>query len=134
MVIEARRSRHRWHPRCVDRARWLRPGLRDRVLLRVIVAWHLHGRGEERETRTVRLIGVTFFALAACLVVEITPDLIAHARPGHSVPRIAVTATALIMMPLLAVAKRRTGRAVNNRAVIADSAETAFRASPPPPC
>ena len=29
-------------------------------------------------------------------------------------------------MPLLAVAKRRTGQAMNNRAIIADSAETAF--------
>jgi divalent metal cation (Fe/Co/Zn/Cd) transporter len=29
-------------------------------------------------------------------------------------------------MPLLAVAKRRTGQAMSNRAVIADSAETAF--------
>ncbi|MGH3194106.1 MAG: cation transporter [Streptosporangiaceae bacterium] len=92
----------------------------------VIVVWQLHGRGGERETRAVRLIGVTFFALAAYLTAESIRDLIAQARPEHSVPGIAVTAAALIVMPLLAVAKRRTGQAMSNRAVIADSAETAF--------
>jgi divalent metal cation (Fe/Co/Zn/Cd) transporter len=92
----------------------------------VIVAWQLHGQGEERETRAVRLIGVTFFALAAYLAAESIRDLTGQARPGHSLPGIAVTAAALIVMPLLAVAKRRTGQAMNNRAIIADSAETAF--------
>ena len=92
----------------------------------VIVAWQLHGQGEERETRAVRLIGVTFFALAAYLAAESIRDLTSQARPGHSLPGIAVTAAALIVMPLLAVAKRRTGQAMNNRAIIADSAETAF--------
>ena len=92
----------------------------------VIVVWQLHGQGEQRETRAVRLIGVTFFALAAYLAVESIRDLIDQARLEHSIPGIAVTAAALIVMPLLAVAKRRTGQAMNNRAVIADSDETAF--------
>lgn len=92
----------------------------------VIVVWQLHGQGEERETRAVRLIGATFFVLAAYLAVQSTRDLIDQARPEHSLPGIAVTAAALIVMPLLAIAKRRTGQAMNNRAVIADSAETAF--------
>ena len=37
-----------------------------------------------------------------------------------------MTAAALIVMPLLAVAKRRTGRALGNRTLIADSAESAL--------
>jgi len=92
----------------------------------LIVVWQLQGQGEERETRAVRLIGVTFFVLAAYLAVESIRDLIGQARPEHSAPGIAVTAAALIVMPILAIAKRRTGQAMNNRAVIADSAETAF--------
>lgn len=36
----------------------------------VIVVWQLRGDGEDRETRAVRLIGVTFFTLAAYLIVE----------------------------------------------------------------
>ena len=89
-----------------------------------VVVWQL--RGEDRETRAVRLIGVTFFALAAYLAVEGIRDLAGRARPEQSIPGLAVTAAALVVMPLLAVAKRRTGRALGNRTLIADSAETAF--------
>jgi divalent metal cation (Fe/Co/Zn/Cd) transporter len=90
----------------------------------VIVVWQL--RGEDRETRAVRLIGVTFFALAAYLTAESIHDLITRARPGEPIAGIAVSAAALIVMPVLAIAKRRTGRALGNRTLIADSAETAF--------
>jgi divalent metal cation (Fe/Co/Zn/Cd) transporter len=90
----------------------------------VIVVWQL--RGEDRETRAVRLIGVTFFALAAYLTAESIHDLITRARPGESIAGIAVSAAALIVMPVLAIAKRRTGQALGSRTLIADSAETAF--------
>jgi divalent metal cation (Fe/Co/Zn/Cd) transporter len=92
----------------------------------VIVVWQLRGRGEERETRAVRLIGLTFFALAAYLFVESIRDLAGHTRPEQSVPGLAITGAALLVMPVLALAKRRVGQALNNRALIADSAETAF--------
>jgi len=49
-----------------------------------------------------------------------------QARPGQSVAGLAVTAAALAVMPGLAIAKRRTGQAMGNRTLIADSAETAF--------
>jgi divalent metal cation (Fe/Co/Zn/Cd) transporter len=91
-----------------------------------IVVWQLRGEGEERETRGVRLIGVTFFALAAYLSAESIHDLVSRARPGHSVAGLAVTAAALVVMPGLAIAKRRTGQALGSRTLIADSAETAF--------
>lgn len=95
-------------------------------LAAAIVVWQLRGGGEERETRAVRLIGVTFFVLAAYLAVEGIRDLTTQARPGQSVPGLAIAGAALIVMPLLAVAKHRTGRALGNRTLIADSAETAF--------
>jgi divalent metal cation (Fe/Co/Zn/Cd) transporter len=93
-----------------------------------IVVWQLRGEveGQDRETRAVRLIGLTFFALAAYLTVEGIRDLATHARPGQPIAGLAVTAAALLVMPLLAVAKRRTGRELGNRTLIADSAETAF--------
>jgi divalent metal cation (Fe/Co/Zn/Cd) transporter len=93
-----------------------------------IVIWQLRGEiaGQDRETRAVRLIGVTFFALAAYLTVQSIRDLATAARPGHSIPGLAVTAAALIVMPALAVAKRHTGQALGNRTLVADSAETAF--------
>jgi divalent metal cation (Fe/Co/Zn/Cd) transporter len=93
-----------------------------------IVIWQLRGEiaGQDRQTRATRLIGMTFFALAAYLTVDSIRDLAAGARPGQSVPGLTVTAAALIVMPVLAVAKRRTGQALGNRTLVADSAETAF--------
>ena len=98
-------------------------------LAAIIVIWQLRGDGEDRETRAVRLIGVTFFALAAYLTAESIHDLVTRARPGQSVAGLAITAAALAVMPLLAIAKRRTGQAMGNRTLIADSAETAFCAA-----
>jgi divalent metal cation (Fe/Co/Zn/Cd) transporter len=91
-----------------------------------IVVWQLRGGGEERETRAVRLIGLTFFALAAYLAADSIHDLVSHARPEQSGPGLAITAAALLVMPGLAIAKHRTGQALGNRTLIADSAETAF--------
>jgi divalent metal cation (Fe/Co/Zn/Cd) transporter len=91
-----------------------------------VVIWQLRGASEERETRALRLIGVTFFALAAYLVIESTHDLISQTRAGQPVAGIAVTAAALVVMPLLALGKRRTGQALGNRTLIADAAESAF--------
>lgn len=92
----------------------------------IIVVWQLRGDGHERETRAVKLIGVTFFALAAYLAVEGIRDLAVQARPGPSAPGLAITAAALVVMPLLALAKYRTGQALGNRTLTADAAESAF--------
>ncbi|MGA3151823.1 MAG: cation transporter [Streptosporangiaceae bacterium] len=91
-----------------------------------VVVWQLRGDAEERETRATRLIGVTFFALAAYLAAESIRDLVSQARPEPSAAGIAITAAALLVMPGLALAKRRTGQALGNRTLIADAAETAF--------
>jgi divalent metal cation (Fe/Co/Zn/Cd) transporter len=89
-----------------------------------IVIWQLRGNSDERETRAVRFIGVTFFVLAAYLAVEGIRDLIGHARPEASVPGLVVAAAALVVMPGLALAKQRTGQALGNRTLIADAAES----------
>jgi divalent metal cation (Fe/Co/Zn/Cd) transporter len=98
------------------------------LLSATIVIWQLRGEiaGQDRQTRALRLIGVTFFALAAYLTIDSIRDLATRAQPGQSVPGLAVTAAALVVMPVLAVAKRRTGQQLGNRTLVADSAETAF--------
>jgi divalent metal cation (Fe/Co/Zn/Cd) transporter len=92
----------------------------------IVVVWQLGGDGDERETRAVRLIGVTFFVLAAYLAVESIRDLAGHVKPEQSVPGLVVAAAALLVMPVLALAKRRTGQALGNRTLTADAAESAF--------
>ena len=91
-----------------------------------IVVWQLRGGGEERQSRAVRLIGVTFFVLAAYLAAESINDLINQARPEQAIAGLIVTAAAVLVMPSLAVAKQRTGKAMANRTLIADAAESAF--------
>ena len=94
----------------------------------MIVIWQLRGEiaGQQRETRAVRLIGLTFFALAAYLAAESIHDLLTRARPGESIAGLAVSAAALVVMPVQAVAKRRTGQAMGNRTLVAESAESFF--------
>lgn len=90
-----------------------------------IVIWRLRG-GSQREERAVRLIGVTFFLLATYLVIESSRDLISAAKPGVATAGLIVTAAALLVMPLLAVAKRRTGQALGDQTLMADAAESAL--------
>jgi divalent metal cation (Fe/Co/Zn/Cd) transporter len=95
-----------------------------------VVVWQLRGTvSQERETRALRLIGGSFFALAVYLTVESITDLVSQQRPAQSLAGIAVTAAALVVMPLLALAKRRTGRQLGNQVLVADAAESAFCAS-----
>ncbi len=91
-----------------------------------VVIWELRGADQERERSATRLIGVTFFILAGYVAVEAIRDLITHARPHASLPGLAITVAALIVMPTLAVGKRHVGRALNNRPLLADAAETTF--------
>jgi divalent metal cation (Fe/Co/Zn/Cd) transporter len=89
-----------------------------------VVIWQLRGVTEERERRALRLIALSFFALAAYVVVEAARDLVLGAEAGESGVGIALASASLIAMPLLGVAKRRTGQRLGSPTLIADSAET----------
>ena len=92
-----------------------------------VVVWQLRGTvSEERESQALRLIAVTFFALAVYLAIESVADLVSQHRPEQSTAGIVVTAAVLVVMPLLALAKRRTGQLLDNRALVADAVESAF--------
>jgi divalent metal cation (Fe/Co/Zn/Cd) transporter len=89
-----------------------------------VVIWELRGVGEERERRALRLIAISFFVLAAYVGIEAVRDLLIRAEPRESMPGIALAALSLVVMPLLAIAKRRTGVAMGSAPLIADAAET----------
>ncbi len=82
---------------------------------------------EERERRALRAIAVTFFALAVYLTADGIHNLVIANRPDTSAAGIAITAAALIVMPLLARAKQNIGRRIDGplgALVQADAAET----------
>jgi|SRR5581483_1537818 len=94
------------------------------VAAAAVVVWELRGGSEDRERTALRLIAATFFALAGYVAVSATRDLILAERPQESIAGIAIAVASLIVMPVLAAAKRRTGRALNSNTLVADSAET----------
>lgn len=81
-------------------------------------------RAEEVEARALRLIGWAFLALAALVGAESIRSLLAGDRPDTSVVGIVLTAVSLVVMPVLARAKRRVGTELGERSVTADSAQT----------
>jgi divalent metal cation (Fe/Co/Zn/Cd) transporter len=89
-----------------------------------VVLWRLRSEDEDRERRALRLIAVSFFALAAYVVAEAVRDLLVGAESEESIVGIVLAAVSLTLMPALAVAKRRTGRALDDPVIVADSKET----------
>lgn len=91
-----------------------------------VVLWQLRGVEEDRERRALRLIALSFFALAGYVVVEAVRDLAVHNRAGESAVGIGLAIVSLAVMPALAWAKRRTGRQLGNPVIVADATETAL--------
>lgn len=80
---------------------------------------------EVRERRTLKAVAVTFYLLAAYVVVEGGRDLLGGEEPGTSAVGIALLTASLIVMPLLARAKRQVALGLGgDRLILADAAET----------
>jgi divalent metal cation (Fe/Co/Zn/Cd) transporter len=95
------------------------------VVVAGIVIWQVRA-GEVRHGRAVQLIAVTFLLGAAYLFSESIHDLTSGVRSEPTTAALAIAAAALLVMPLLAVEKRRIGLALDSHALIADSVETAL--------
>jgi divalent metal cation (Fe/Co/Zn/Cd) transporter len=90
----------------------------------VVVVWQFSGADAEREQRALRLIAGSFFVFAAYVAGQAVWDLVARSAPDESVPGIVLAALSLVVMPVLAIAKRRVGRRMSSRTVVADSGQT----------
>ena len=66
-----------------------------------VVLWQLNGLREERERRALRLIGLSFFVLAAYISIEAVRDLIAGQHANESIVGIVLAAISLVVMPSL---------------------------------
>jgi divalent metal cation (Fe/Co/Zn/Cd) transporter len=75
--------------------------------------------------RAARLAGILLFALAGAVAVVASLALAFGVSPETSCSGIAITLAALVVMPILALAKRRTARLTNNRALAADAVQSA---------
>jgi len=76
------------------------------------------------EARAVKLVGWSFFVLAAYVLFEAAKKLITREVPEPSLFGIIIAATSLVVMPVLFIAKQRTGRRLGSRSLLADSKQT----------
>ncbi|MCP3935478.1 MAG: cation transporter [Actinomycetia bacterium] len=90
-----------------------------------IVLWQFRATiPETREHLALRFIAISFFALALWVGASAISDLAQRSEPQASTVGIALAAVSLAVMPILAIAKQRVGRAMGAAVVIADSAQT----------
>jgi cation diffusion facilitator family transporter len=85
---------------------------------------HDHANRERHERLAVRLVGVSFLLLAIYIAYDAIHTLIRHEAPEKSIPGILLAIASLIVMPVLARAKRRVASALNSGAMQADSRQT----------
>jgi divalent metal cation (Fe/Co/Zn/Cd) transporter len=91
----------------------------------LIILWQFrHRLPETRERQALRLLAISFLALAAYVTFESVRALIGSSDPKTSPVGIGLAAASLIIMPLLSWAQRRTGKALGSNAVVADGTQT----------
>ena len=91
-----------------------------------ILLWRLASpaHDESRERLALRLVGVSFFLLAAYVCFEAVKSLAAGEQPEASIAGIVLSIASLIVMPVLARAKRRVAGDLGSHALVADSRQT----------
>ncbi len=89
------------------------------------VAWQFAGPDPQaRERVALRVIAVSFFALAAYVTVEAIRALLGGAEAAHSPVGLVLAGLSVIVMPVLSAAQRRAGRELGSRSAVADSKQT----------
>lgn len=89
------------------------------------VAWQFSGADPQARERTaLKVIAVSFFALAAYVTVESVRALVGADPAEHSTVGIALAAVSLLVMPFLSHAQRRAGRELGSASAVADSKQT----------
>ncbi len=97
----------------------------------ILVALRLSARlrrgeaDEAKERRALRAVAITFFVLAAFVVVEGVRSLLGDEEPDSSTVGLVLLVLSLIVMPVLAREKRRVGTSLGgDQLILADAAET----------
>jgi divalent metal cation (Fe/Co/Zn/Cd) transporter len=76
------------------------------------------------ERVALRIVGACFLTLAPYITYEAGESLLAGEAPERTIPGIAVAVASVIVMPLLARAKRRVAGRIGSSALTADAKQT----------
>lgn len=94
----------------------------------VALLWRLHTDDpltrERAERMTLRIVGFCFLALVAYVAIDSTRSLFKHQPPEHSIAGIIITSLSVIIMPMLAHAKRKVAAAIRSEALRAEARQT----------
>lgn len=90
--------------------------------------WRLQDRPDhgDREGATLKIVGVSFFVLAAWVMYESVGSLVRREPPAASLVGITIAALSLVVMPVLAHQKRRVAARLESRALASDSRQTSL--------
>jgi len=90
--------------------------------------WRLREGGDHmaRERLALKLVGLSFLALAAWVAWESAASLLGRDATEVSYPGIAIAALSLVVMPWLARRKRRLAQRISSRALDSDSRQTSL--------
>lgn len=95
----------------------------------LILAWRLHQERRDgckvaADDRAQMLVAWSFVALAAYVSTTAVMDLAGGHEPEASTLGIAIAALSLVVMPVLAAAKRRVAHQLGSQAAVAEAAQT----------
>ena len=116
-----------WAGKAADSAALIGFGLDSviEVASALALTWQFWARDpERREHLTLRVIAVSFFALAAFVTFDSASSLFDGDEARHSTPGIVIAALSLAIMPVLSWAQRRAGRELGSKTAVADSKQT----------
>ena len=96
-----------------------------------VLIWRLrkHGFSNEEEesaaeSKAIFFVGITFFVLVLYVIYEAGKTLFFHEQPRESLLGILLAIISLMVMPFLAVWKKKIADEINSRALRADALET----------
>lgn len=93
--------------------------------------WRLHHDGdallrEQRDRRATKIVGLCFLALAVYIAYDSVSCLVLREAPERSLVGIVIAAMSVVVMPVLAKAKRKVASALGSAAMNADARQTDF--------
>lgn len=86
------------------------------------ITWqYAHPTPSEREDQALRIVGYSFFALAAYVTVDAVLSLTSSRAAEHSSLGIGLAMLSLVIMPIASIVERRLGEELGSASVVADS-------------
>lgn len=95
----------------------------------LVLAWRLHQERRDgcqlgADDRARKLVAWSFAVLATYVSISATIDLVGGHEPDASMAGIVIATLSLVVMPVLAAAKRRQAFALGSQAAVAEAAQT----------